>query len=1550
MKNTIRHRILSAVLACALSCTICAEPVKALAEELAVPAIDFDERELIDVIVKLKGDAVLASPEASDQGSDYIDTAEGKGTEKKLITAQNKVEDHIRRLYPKLQIKHRFTLTANAFSCTVPESIISDIEKDPLVENVSEVKNDIKFEPQLYTAKELGGINAFCNNTGCTGEGEVIAVIDTEFDVTHDMFAPMTDKEVKITKENVSAISTKAGFSSKLSADKVYISNKIPFAYDYGDDTPYTLDFAENYHGTHVSGIAAGNRIKLGSNKEMSGVAPDAQLLMMKVSNNSSGSNTITDENTAAAIEDAVKLKADVINMSFGRVYDYYDSIFYADSIKAAVNAGITLCASAGNNANDYLGFGTSITVENVDTGNISEPSGFPQVFSVASADNITGTTSKLIAGQLEMSYCECGPKYCSETFSDKEYPIVILSSGELEQATSDQINGKIVVFSGFQKDYPLLEEKCSEYGAAGIVVSDDSRIGKREDFLYTTQFALAVISRLDFSYLRESGAETISFVSEKMPASPKQQISYFSSYGVNKDLDLKPEIMGIGGNVLSADYNNKTAIKSGTSMASPYIAGCAALCDEYMKKQGIELAGAEKPQRIKNLLMNSAVPFSEDGILMSPRRQGAGLAALDRITDDKVIMTGESGKAAVELRDELGESFSFTLDITNISGEDIKFSGSDIALTTDGHEADNNTGKVYIAGQEKLSSTNDLPEEITVPAGKTITKEITIDIDPQQIAALDEVFTNGFFIEGFISLSGAENCCDISIPLIGFRGDWLMVPTINNDRYPLTPNVNIGRKDIRTDISFAKTAALFKDFVKNDNFLLSLSSSMSAHYPDNIEWMLDLEQKEKFHALKEDISYLSPNNDGFGDYFGCYYVPVREAQFTDINMSDSTGEHSFMSNANYKNIYESNLALLPYSSYSWPDGRYQCNIYSYVECKSKCMETQIYPFELCIDTIAPEVEYSISEENGKKLLKMTAKDDSLDGIYVMGLKVGDETTESRASFNALALTQRTLSHKDTLESNEGISYIYNTQEPESPLSDIQAVLTGAVKPQEYYNFCDIIPAEPDENGSFSFTYDLTELSEYSVCVLDRAFNEFDFHSEPEKPGNFKKGIWKCKADRYDKFYEFDDNNIVRYTDTSRFEVYNASYTIEDSRFILVHNNYPTQFKALIKWIDNENVILQWENDDRIEHLKFVQEGSIMDYDFFGNDELAELAKAYCTGTRGIMPDEPTVTYSSAYDCIVINVWRMVDDLYENIDVYYVDRETATGKNKDDKDIDLKDYSQFQSDTLWSAHTPTENYGKPRYIVFEEVSDNSARGTYAYQSDGVTHNFDCTFEGNSVTFSFDSYNDTGMPSREAKIKRISATKAELLWDNGFVEELTLKRDLGIIEEIGFMTDEQLIDLARDYYSAMTNTVPDDIRVVYSGANGLADILIFKTNEFGEKIVSEEFVVDVVTGIGSTGSGKNIDLKLGYHNENILGDVNGDMKVDSRDASLILGYYSNVSTGSDGGFTNSQESNADVNSDSKIDSKDASAILAYYSFISTGGTVSDIRAYLSTTKS
>ena len=66
----------------------------------------------------------------------------------------------------------------------------------------------------------------------------------------------------------------------------------------------------------------------------------------------------------------------------------------------------------------------------------------------------------------------------------------------------------------------------------------------------------------------------------------------------------------------------------------------------------------------------------------------------------------------------------------------------------------------------------------------------------------------------------------------------------------------------------------------------------------------------------------------------------------------------------------------------------------------------------------------------------------------------------------------------------------------------------------------------------------------------------------------------------------------------------------------------------------------------------------------------------------------------------------------------------------------------------------------------------------------------------------------------------------------------------------------------------------------------------------------------------------------------LGDVNGDDKVDAKDASAILVEYSKMSTGGDGEMTAAQKSAADVNGDDKVDAKDASSILAYYALVST----------------
>ncbi len=66
----------------------------------------------------------------------------------------------------------------------------------------------------------------------------------------------------------------------------------------------------------------------------------------------------------------------------------------------------------------------------------------------------------------------------------------------------------------------------------------------------------------------------------------------------------------------------------------------------------------------------------------------------------------------------------------------------------------------------------------------------------------------------------------------------------------------------------------------------------------------------------------------------------------------------------------------------------------------------------------------------------------------------------------------------------------------------------------------------------------------------------------------------------------------------------------------------------------------------------------------------------------------------------------------------------------------------------------------------------------------------------------------------------------------------------------------------------------------------------------------------------------------------FGDVNDDKISDSSDASLILAYYSEISTGQDGNFTDKQKTRADIDRNNIIDSADASLILAYYSELST----------------
>ena len=139
---------------------------------------------------------------------------------------------------------------------------------------------------QPFTSNSPGMIGATdLNESGYSGKGMKIAIIDTGLKTDHPNFRAMEDDKItdaSMTEEDVVNVWShlNAGKdSSDLRKELAYKSNKLPFVFNY-----YNRSFdvghqtAGNDHGTHVAGIAAANKIP---ESEVVGIAPDAQLIIM---------------------------------------------------------------------------------------------------------------------------------------------------------------------------------------------------------------------------------------------------------------------------------------------------------------------------------------------------------------------------------------------------------------------------------------------------------------------------------------------------------------------------------------------------------------------------------------------------------------------------------------------------------------------------------------------------------------------------------------------------------------------------------------------------------------------------------------------------------------------------------------------------------------------------------------------------------------------------------------------------------------------------------------------------------------------------------------------------------------------------------------------------------------------------------------------------------------------------------------------------------------------------------------------------------------------
>ena len=632
------------------------------------------------------------------------------------------------------------------------------------------------------------------------GEGTVIAVIDTGVDMTHQAFSPALSGTPGLSEDDVEALTPQLGMGKT----GIYYNEKFPFAYDYADDDADAAprEGGSGFHGTHVAGIAAGNADKI------VGTAPDAQIIVGKVTR--SEDDALLDSALLAALDDMVVLRPDVINLSLGwtagmdneadSVYDTVYKKLQEEGITVNAAAGNAFSAGYGNNSGKGLPYASD-----PDTSVMDEPATYPSVVAVGSVENALIRNAFTAAG-MDIGYQRArgmnGEKVAY--FSDLpartyEYVDAGFASEEdvaaLKEKFPNGLSGKIALVSRGKMTYQKKVENLYDLHPAGVLVYNNVSVGSLIIMNLTTQdVPAAFISQADGQAMLAAADHHLTIAEgQVLPQSTTYEASEFSSWGVTPDLRLKPEIAAPGGNVFSAIPNGAYEQTSGTSMATPQMAGISAIVLQRVQSDPLfaSMSARQKADVVQNLIMGTARPLTDaaqtSGALYSPRKQGAGLVDALAATTSSVYPTVVGAPESSRPKADLGDGttgWHFDVTLHNLSGVEATYELSSQALSeiVDGgffteHSSDWRGRGVELTYSGAASASGE-GATVTVPASGEVTVGVDIAPGSEFASYVADNAPNGTFLDGFVRfVSKTDGEPDLAVPYLGFYGDWGKAP-----------------------------------------------------------------------------------------------------------------------------------------------------------------------------------------------------------------------------------------------------------------------------------------------------------------------------------------------------------------------------------------------------------------------------------------------------------------------------------------------------------------------------------------------------------------------------------------------------------------------------------------------------------------------------------------------------------------------------------------------------------------------------------------------------
>src|SRR6266568_5066493 len=550
-----------------------------------------------------------------------------------LANQHSLAKSAIAKQAPSVQILYEYYTVLNGFAIKLNGYSLSSLQNVggiTVVSYSSDIHYDMNRSNTLIGSATLWSADGGQSNAGA---GMKIGIIDTGIDFTHPF---LTDNSLVVPAGYPKCDALDSAVHQANTACK-YVSNKVIVAKMFCTQAVCVAFDAQakQDHGTHVSGIAAGvaNTCAPFVGCTMSGVAPKAFL-----GNYNVFPGNVTDassQDIAIAVDAAVADGMDVLNLSLGGTPTPNDPLVTA--VNDAVDAGVIVAIAAGNSGPG--------------SGTIDSPGIATKVITVGASTNPHFVGIPVTVPGLGTFGAALGQFNNFGMVSNVPYST---TSPNLNgcAAITNTISGKIALIARGTCTFSTKIRNAQTAGATGVLVynnvAGDPTAMAQDGTPNQPTIPAAMVSRSNGLAMAATSTKTVSIDGtarqEFYTDGPSADtLAGFSSRGPAKIgnqvlTEVKPDVVAPGVNVYSSILMTSCAqppcfaFFQGTSMATPHVAGSAALIKQLHPNWS--------PEQVKSALENSAKrpvgSSSTNTPLTNPMDRGGGridLAAVTKIT-----------------------------------------------------------------------------------------------------------------------------------------------------------------------------------------------------------------------------------------------------------------------------------------------------------------------------------------------------------------------------------------------------------------------------------------------------------------------------------------------------------------------------------------------------------------------------------------------------------------------------------------------------------------------------------------------------------------------------------------------------------------------------------------------------------------------------------------------------------------------------------------------------------------------------------------------------